>query len=150
MERRRGQLQFHTFSGRFVYRLHLTIQGMKTWPKVSKYRRRSKKLYSINCGQIGHFIKLTYVRLSIYSTHCHVGAFSSSIKFSVDQIFFLHRLNCSKFWVYKRYTWYLKFERHGSLVVALSDFAWRHQAVVAGENAPRNFSDDVLDFAFNQ
>ena len=42
MERRRGHLQFHTFSGKFVYRWHLTIQGMKILPKVSTYTRREK------------------------------------------------------------------------------------------------------------
>ena len=76
MEGRRGHLKFHTFSRRFVYRLHLTMQGMKAWSKVSKYRRRSQQLYSINCGQDGHVYKTNIVRLSIQSTHCHDGAFS--------------------------------------------------------------------------
>ena len=57
MKGRRGHLQFHTFSRRFVYRWHLTMQGMKIWPKVSNYRRRSQKLCSINCGQDGHVHK---------------------------------------------------------------------------------------------
>ena len=39
-----------------------------------------------------------------------------------------------------------KIEPYGSLVLALSDFAWRHWDVVALENGPQNFSDDVLDF----
>ena len=47
MEGRRGHLEFYTFCKRFVYRWHLNMQGMKTWPKVLKYRRRYQKLYSI-------------------------------------------------------------------------------------------------------
>ena len=59
----RTEGHLHTFSKRFVYRWHLTMQGIKTWPKVSKYRRRSQKLYLINCGQDGHVYKThnTYV-----------------------------------------------------------------------------------------
>ena len=57
MEGRRGHLQFRTFSRKFIYRWHLTMEGMKTWPNLSKYRRRSQKLYSINCGQDGHVYK---------------------------------------------------------------------------------------------
>ena len=53
------------------------------------------------------------------------------------------------FWVYQQYTWYLEIERYGSVVVALSDFAWRHNDVVVRENGPRNFSDDMLDLAFD-
>ena len=37
--------------------------------------------------RMGMCIRLTYVRLSIHSTHCHNGVFSLSIKFSVN--FFL-------------------------------------------------------------
>ena len=68
MERRRGHLQFHTFSRRFVYRWHLTMQGMKTWPKLSNYRRRSQKwyMYSLTCGQDGHVYK-TNIRTFIHS-----------------------------------------------------------------------------------
>ena len=33
------------------------MHGMNTWPKMSNYRRRSQKLYSINCGQEGHVYK---------------------------------------------------------------------------------------------
>ena len=45
---------------------YLTLQDMKTWPKVTKYRRRSQKLYSINCGQDGHVYK-TYICTFIHS-----------------------------------------------------------------------------------
>ena len=56
-------MQVHTFSRRYVYRWHLTMQGMKTWPKVSKDKRWSQKLYSINCGQDGRVYKtnITFV-----------------------------------------------------------------------------------------
>ena len=33
-------------------------------------------------------IGLTYVQLSIHSTHCHDGALYKGIQFSVDQTFF--------------------------------------------------------------
>ena len=42
------------------------MQGTKPWPKVSKYRRRSQTLYSINCGQDGHVYK-TNIRTFIHS-----------------------------------------------------------------------------------
>ena len=70
MEGRRTHLQFLTFRRRFVCRWHLTMQGIETSPKVSKYRRRSQKLYSINCGHDGLCIRLTYVRLPIHCTDC--------------------------------------------------------------------------------
>ena len=57
---------FHTLSRMFVYRWHLTMQSMKTWPKVSKYRRRSQKLYPIKCGHDGHVYK-TNIRMCIHS-----------------------------------------------------------------------------------
>ena len=66
MEGRRGHLQFHTFIRRFVYRWHLAMQGMNQWPKVSKYMRKSQKLYSINCGQNGHVYK-TNIRTFMHS-----------------------------------------------------------------------------------
>ena len=40
-------------------------------------------------------------------------------------IFFLYRLNGNMFWTYRQYTWYLKIERYGSLVVALNDLLIR-------------------------
>ena len=82
-------------------------------------------------------IRLTYVRLFIHSTNCRDGAFSWSIKFSVDKFFFCTDGIILCFWVYRQYTWYLKIERYGSLDVALNDFAWHHWAVVAGESDPR-------------
>ena len=63
MEGRRGHLEFHTFR-RFFYRLHLIMQGMKTWPNMSQYRRRCLKLHSINCGC--HVYK-TNIRTFIHS-----------------------------------------------------------------------------------
>ena len=80
-------LSFHTFSLRFFYRLYLTMQNMRTWPKLSNYRTRSQKWYSINCGHDGHVCK-TNIRTFINSfySHCH-GWFSWSIKFTAD-IFF--------------------------------------------------------------
>ena len=109
MEGRRGHFQFHTFSRRFVYWWHLTMQGMMAWRKLSDYRKRSQKWYSINCGHDCHVYK-TNIRTFIHSffSHCHDGVFSWSIKFSVDY-FFLHRLNGNTFYVYRKYTWYLNF-----------------------------------------
>ena len=49
------------------------MQCMKTWPKVSKYRRRSQKLYSINCGMGGHVYKTiirTFFHLFYTSSWC--------------------------------------------------------------------------------
>ena len=88
MEGWRGHFQFQTFSRRFVYCWHLTMQGMRAWPKLSNYRRRSQKWYSINCGHDSHVFK-TNIRTFIHSfySHCHGGAFSWSIKFSVDLCF---------------------------------------------------------------
>ena len=56
---------FHTFNRRFVYRWHLTMQGMKTLSKLSNDRRRSQKLYSVNCGDKGHVYK-TNIRMFIH------------------------------------------------------------------------------------
>ena len=145
-----GSLKFHTFSRRFVYSWVLTMQGMKTWPKVSKCRRRSQKSYPISCGQDGHVYKtniLTFIH-SFYTLPWWCVFLKHKIQCWPN--FFLRRLNGNMFWVYRQYTCYLKIERYGSLVVALNYFAWRHYAVVAGENGPRHFSDYVLDLAFNQ
>ena len=125
MEGRRGHLQFHTLSRRFVYRWYLTMQGTKTWPKESKYRRRSQKLYSINYGQDGHVCK-TNLRTFIHAFYT-LPLWCVFLKHKIQcWPFFLHRLNGNIFWVYRQYTWYLKIERYGSLVVSLNDFAWRH------------------------
>ena len=32
---RKGHFQFHTFGRGFVYRLYLTMQGMRAWSKLS-------------------------------------------------------------------------------------------------------------------
>ena len=76
------------YSRMFVYRRHLTMQSMRAWLKLSNYRRRSQKWYSINCGHDGHMYK-TKIRMLINSfySRCHDSGFSWSIKFSVD-IFF--------------------------------------------------------------
>ena len=57
--RKEGPFTVSHFSMRFVNRWNSTMQGMKAWPNVSKYRRRSQKLYSKNYGQDGH----------VYNTH---------------------------------------------------------------------------------
>ena len=100
----RGQLQFHTFRRRFVYRWYLTMQGMNTWPKVSNYRRRSQKLYSINCGQDGHVYK-TNIGTFIHSYYI-LPWWCVFLKHKIQcwPICLLHRLNDNTFWVYRQCT----------------------------------------------
>ena len=62
---------------------HLTIQSMRAWPKLSKYKRRSKKWYSLNCGHDGYVYK-TNIHINSFYSRCHDGGFSWSIEFSVD------------------------------------------------------------------
>ena len=50
------------------------------------YCIRSEVMYDV--VKMAMCIKLSYVRLYIHSTHCHDGAFSWSIKFNGDQIYF--------------------------------------------------------------
>ena len=79
MERRRGHFKLDTFSRRFVYRWHFTMQSIRAWPKFSNNRRRSQKLYSINCGHDDHVYKTNYnIRTFINSfySHCYDGVFS--------------------------------------------------------------------------
>ena len=57
MEGRRGHFKFKTFSRRFAYRWHFTMQSMRALPKLSNYRRRSQKSFSIICGHDGHVYK---------------------------------------------------------------------------------------------
>ena len=135
----RGNLQFHTFSRRFVYRWYLSMQGMKTWPKMSKYRRMSQKIYSINCGQDGHAYK-TNIRTFIHSFYtlpwwC---------------VFLKHKIQCIPIFFLSIPTVHLVSQNRTlrSLVVAFNDFAWHLKAVMAGKNSPRKFSDDLLDLAF--
>ena len=112
-----------------------------------KYRRKvSAVIFNKIVVRMAMCIRLTYVRLSIQSTHCHESTFSWSIKFSVDQIFILHRLNGNIFWVSRQYTWYVKIERYGSLVVALSDFAWAPLGCGGRRKGTVNFFLSVLDF----
>ena len=143
MEGRMVHLQFHTFSIRFVYRWHLTMQGTREHGQSCQITGKSLRtdIQSI-VVRMTMCIRLIYVRLSIHSTHCHChdGAFSWSMKFSVD--IFRHRLNGNTFWLYRQYTLYLKILHYSSLVVVLSNFIVRHYAVVAG--------DYVLNLAFNQ
>ena len=122
------------------------------WVKVVKLQEKVSevifnKLWS---GWPCYKTNIRTLRLCIHSAHCHDCAFSWSIKFQYWPNFFLDRLNGNTFWVYRQYTLYLKILRYGSLVVVFSNFAGRHKAVVAGENGPQNFPDDVLDCAFNQ
>ena len=120
MEGRRGHLQFHTLSRRFVYRWHLTMQGMRTWQKLSNYRKRSQKRYSINCGQDDHVYK-TNIRTFIHSFYT-LPWWCVFLKHKIKclPIFFLHRLNDNTFWVYRKYTWHITILRYGSLVAVLS------------------------------
>ena len=84
MEGRRGYFKFQSSSRRFVYRWHLIMQSTRAWPKLSNYRRRPQKWYSINCGH-AMCIRLTYVCLSILSTVIAMIVRFWSIKFSADE-----------------------------------------------------------------
>ena len=57
----------------------LTMQSMRAWPQLSKYRSRSHKWYSIHCVHDGHVYK-TYIRTFInsFDSHYHDGEFSWS------------------------------------------------------------------------
>ena len=73
IEGRRGYLQFNAFSKRFVYPWHLTMQGMENMAKVVKLQGKvSEVIFNIVVRMV-MCIRLTNVRLSIHSTHCHDG-----------------------------------------------------------------------------
>ena len=76
-------------------------------------------------------IFLIYGLLLIHFIHGYNGAFSRSLEFGVNQIFFLHRLNGKTFSVYRQYPYYRKILCYGSLVMILSIFVWRHNSVAA-------------------
>ena len=120
MEGRRDHFQFHTFGRRFVYNWHLTMQGMRAWPKLSNYRSGYQNWYSINFSQDGHVYN-TYPFILQPLSQCCVF-----LKHKVQwRPFFLHRLNGNTFYLYRQYTWYLNILCYGSLVVVLRNFA-RH------------------------
>ena len=131
---------------------------MRAWPKLSNYRRRSQKWYSIHsqkwysihCGHDGHVNK-TIIRTLIHSlySHCHNGAFSWSIKFSVYNLICSDWMTiCSMF-----------SESTLAIQKSISTVAWSKHWVILqgatwlwwqGANGLQNFSDDVSDLAFNQ
>ena len=93
----------------------------------------------LRCGQDRHVYKII-IRTFIHSFYT-LPWWCIFLKHKIQwwPNWFLHRLNGNMFWVYRQCTLCLKIERYGCLVVALSDFAWRQSAVVAGENGPRIF-----------
>ena len=123
--RNEGSFSVSHIYRKFVCCWHLTMQGMRTWPKLSNYRR-SKKWYSINCSQDGHGYK-TNIHTFIHSFYTLPWWYVFwKHKTNIEQFFFLHKLNGNTFWVYWQYTWYLKTLRYGSLAVLLSNFVGRH------------------------
>ena len=87
MEGRKGHFQFHTFGRRLFYRWYLTMQCMQAWPKLSNYRRRCQKWYSMNCGHNGHVYK------TIIRTLIHFNPFILQ-PLSWWCIFLKHKIHC--------------------------------------------------------
>ena len=110
MEGMWSHFKFHTFTRRFVYRWHLTKQSMRACQscQITGQSLRSDIL-KINCGHDGHVYKTNIRRLSIHSTVIAMIMGFLETYNSVLTKFHLHRLNGSTFYIYRQYTWYLKF-----------------------------------------
>ena len=124
MEGRRGHFRFYTFTRTFVYRWHLTMQGMRTCPNLSN-----------NKGIYIQFIVITMVlcinlihgRLSMHSTHVHDGG-----------VFLKHTIYCGFESYCEQYTDVYPYIQHMFMMV---EFSWSIQFIV-GSNpiVKKNFS----------